>query len=97
MKRGCCHEINDKLTEDVTDFGPLRLLLQDESESGADVNVADVVQQDAHDAPGQMRNAAEAHELTELERGRTSKSFSLYVRITEKIYIYILERVKHKL
>ncbi len=61
----------NKLTQDVTYFGPLCLPLQDQSEFGTDMNVADVVQQDPDHTPGQMHEAAEAHELTELERGQT--------------------------
>ncbi|KAG7219658.1 hypothetical protein INR49_018934 [Caranx melampygus] len=39
---------------------------QDESEFGADVDVVHVVQQNLDHAPGQMHDAAETHELTEL-------------------------------
>lgn len=54
------------LTEGVTYLRPLRLLLQDLSESGADVDVAHIVQQNPDHSPGQMHDAAEAHELAEL-------------------------------
>ena len=62
--------INSELTEDFTYFRPLSLFLQDESELGADVDVADVVEQNPHHAPGQMHETAETHELTELEKNR---------------------------
>lgn len=58
----------NKLTEDVTYLGPLSLFLQQQSEFGADVDVVDVVQQSPDHAAGQMHDAAETHELTELER-----------------------------
>lgn len=56
------------LTEDFTYIRPLFLLLQDDSEFRADADVADVVQQNPDHAPGQMHEAAETHELTELKR-----------------------------
>ena len=61
-----------ELTEDFTYFRPLSLFLQDESELGADVDVADVVEQNPDHAPGQMHETAETHELTELEKNRHS-------------------------
>lgn len=60
-----------KLTEDVTYFGPLPLPLQEQPEFGADVDVAHVVQQGPDHGPREVHHAAEAHELAELERGRT--------------------------
>lgn len=68
----------DKLTEDVAYFRPLRLLLQDESEFGADANVAYIVQQDPDHTPGQIHDAAEAHELTELEKGWTLRRLLIF-------------------
>lgn len=74
----------NKLTKDFTYFGPLFLFLQDESEFGADVDMADVVQQNPDHAPGQMHEATETHEPTELERRQTftrSNVFFFYVSI----------------
>lgn len=71
----------NKLTEDVAYFRPLSLCLQEESEFGTDVDVVDVVQQNPDDPPGQIHDAAQAHELTELERGQTfTRSMQTYLK-----------------
>lgn len=59
----------NKLTEDFTYFRPLFLFLQDESQFRADLDMADVVQQNPDHTPGQMHEAAETDELTELKIG----------------------------
>lgn len=72
------------LTEDFTYIRPLFLLLQDESKFRADADVANVVQQNPDHTPGQMHEAAETHEFTEL-RGRwiywRLLMFSLFIKV----------------
>lgn len=87
----------NKLTEDFTYLWPLFLFLQDESEFGADVDVVYVVQQNPDHAPRQMHEAAEIHELTELERGRTfrrSVMFSLSMCVKADQLKHILMKGK---
>ena len=81
----CSKTQMNELTEDVTYLGPLSLFLQQQSELGADVDVVHVVQQSPHHAAGQMHDAAETHELTELEReDRRSVRFYFYTFSIQK-------------